>query len=456
MSGSSTAQPDVTLLLDTNGIIQKATLSKAVAKESIEAWIGRRWEETVGDVGGDKVRRMIQDARATGVSAFRQVTQLFPSGLEVPIEYTTVKLGAKGGLMAVGKSLRAVAELQSRLISTQQAMERDYWKLRDIESRYKHLFEASEEAVLLLNSSTLRIVDANPAALHALGITPRRREEISTREFLADISAQERTAFNSILRLVREQGKAPAIVMHLGRDNKPWIARASLMKAEPTALVMVRLMPVDGVLQPPPADPFSLEELIERIPDGFVVIDQNGIVRRANRAFLEMIGVGSKTQVQGEKLARWLWRPGADLPLLIGNVRRHETVRLFSTTLHSDLGSETEVEVSAAGDVAGKPELIGLIVRDISRRLSAQGDGSQLLSALGPITEQIGRTSLRKLVDETTSVVERHYVKAALDLAGGNRTAAAEILGLSRQSLYMKLNRYELAKDTEPAGDVAD
>ena len=41
-------------------------------------------------------------------------------------------------------------------------------------------------------------------------------------------------------------------------------------------------------------------------------------------------------------------------------------------------------------------------------------------------------------------MVERHYVKSALDLANDNRTVAAELLGLSRQSLYAKLNRYGL------------
>jgi DNA-binding NtrC family response regulator len=40
-------------------------------------------------------------------------------------------------------------------------------------------------------------------------------------------------------------------------------------------------------------------------------------------------------------------------------------------------------------------------------------------------------------------------VKAALALANGNRTAAAEILGLSRQSLYAKLNRYGLEGDAD-------
>ncbi len=139
-----------------------------------------------------------------------------------------------------------------------------------------------------------------------------------------------------------------------------------------------------------------------------------------------------------------MWRPGADMALLVSNVRRHDVVRMFSTTVHGERGTETEVEVSAVAVPPGKPEMIVLVVRDVSRRMATPDDGSRLLSALGPITEQIGRTSLRNLVDETTSVVEMHYVKAALDLAGGNRTAAAEMLGLSRQSLYTKLKRYNL------------
>src|SRR3954453_6522930 len=170
MTGLSIAQPDVTLFLDLEGVIRDVALSTAVPERGVEAWCGRPWAETVLDVGGDKVRRMVQDAREHGVSGFRQVTQRFPSGLELPVEYTTVRLGGKAGLIAIGRNLQAVAELQSRLIAAQQAMEQDYWKLREVETRYRLLFDASAEAVLLLEADTLHIVDANPAAIRALGL----------------------------------------------------------------------------------------------------------------------------------------------------------------------------------------------------------------------------------------------------------------------------------------------
>jgi DNA-binding NtrC family response regulator len=85
-----------------------------------------------------------------------------------------------------------------------------------------------------------------------------------------------------------------------------------------------------------------------------------------------------------------------------------------------------------------------VLLRNVARRLPAYGEGDMLRSALGSVSEQIGKSPLRKLVKNTVSIVEQHYVKQALELSGGNRTATAELLGLSRQSLYAKLNLYGL------------
>jgi DNA-binding NtrC family response regulator len=61
----------------------------------------------------------------------------------------------------------------------------------------------------------------------------------------------------------------------------------------------------------------------------------------------------------------------------------------------------------------------------------------------------VGSSSLREILSETTEVVERMCIEAALDLTSNNRAAASEMLGLSRQSLYVKLRKYGLlSKDT--------
>jgi DNA-binding NtrC family response regulator len=48
-------------------------------------------------------------------------------------------------------------------------------------------------------------------------------------------------------------------------------------------------------------------------------------------------------------------------------------------------------------------------------------------------------------------VIERLCIEAALELTADNRASAAEMLGLSRQSLYVKLRRYGLGDLDESA-----
>jgi DNA-binding NtrC family response regulator len=64
------------------------------------------------------------------------------------------------------------------------------------------------------------------------------------------------------------------------------------------------------------------------------------------------------------------------------------------------------------------------------------------------VSEGLGTASMPALVRDTVEAVERHCIAEALGRVRGNRSAAAELLGVSRQSLYAKLNRYGL--DGEP------
>jgi transcriptional regulator PpsR len=433
----TTVQPDVTLLLDMDGVIREATLSPAMGGESVEGWLGRSWV----DVGGDKVERMVEDARISGISAFRQINQRFPSGAEIPLEFTTVLLGGRAGMLAVGKNLQAVAELQSRLIAAQQTMERDYWKLREVETRYRLVFEASDEAVVIVSASNLRIVEANRSAIEALGSGRRRNEDVVGRELLNDVAPADRDAVRDMLARVRERGKALSILVHLGADATPWMLRGSLITSDPGHVFLLQFTSATPQANPAPPETSRIEDLVDALPDGFVVIDGDGVVRHANQAFLDLVQLGAKGSATGESLARWMFQPGADLNAMLMNIGRHGSVRLFTTTLRGELGSDSEVEISAARGDHGD---IGVLLRNVARRLPMHNEGDLLRSALGPVSEQIGKTPLRKLVKNTVAIVEQHYVKEALQLANGNRTATAELLGLSRQSLYAKLDRYGL------------
>jgi transcriptional regulator PpsR len=454
MPAANLVQPDITLLLDLDGIIQKATLSASIGNEGLTDWVGRPWFDTVADGTSPKIRAIVEDARRSGVSAFRQVTQRFPSGAELPMEYTTVRLGGRSGLIAIGRSLQAVTELQSRLVAAQHAREHDYWKLREVETRYRLLFDATAEPVLLIAVESLRVVEANPAALRALGLAPGW-------EFLPEVAAPDVEPFQALLQRAREQGRTPGIVVHLGPNRAAWVVRASLLASEAGAVFLLQVTP--AVLAPADGaaagrnEPVSVEALMQRMPDAFVVIDSAGIIRRVNDAFLDQVQVGAEGAVLGQNLGRWLGTPGADIAALLAGVQKHRAVRLFPTRLRGEHDAEIEVEVSAAGGSDIRPRLIGVLIRDIGRRAAPAGlDNRPLSEELAGIVGQIGRTTLLQLVKETTAAVERHSIDAALALANGNRTVAADLLGLSRQSLYVKLSRYAYDGASHPVGVRSD
>ena len=55
--------------------------------------------------------------------------------------------------MALGRDMRPDMALQQRLVSAQVSMERDYWRLRHVETRYRLLFQQASEPVLILDAA---------------------------------------------------------------------------------------------------------------------------------------------------------------------------------------------------------------------------------------------------------------------------------------------------------------
>ena len=191
---------------------------------------------------------------------------------------------------------------------------------------------------------------------------------------------------------------------------------------------------------------------MESAPDGFVVSGYDGRIITTNATFLELAQLPTEEHVRNEPLTRWLGRSEVELDILIANLRQHGSVRLFASQIRGELGERTEVEISAVTVMNGGQPCCGFTIRDIGRRLQREPNVERALPrSLEHLTDLIGRVALKALVREATDVIERLCIEAALNLTGDNRASAAEMLGLSRQSLYVKLRRYGLG-DPEAAG----
>ena len=220
-------------------------------------------------------------------------------------------------------------------------------------------------------------------------------------------------------------------------------------------MVMVRIVPqTDGTsvdFEPAGA---TLLKLAESAPDAMVVTDRETRILSANAAFADMAQLTDEKNARGESLERWLGRPGIDLNILAANLRHNESIRMFSTVLRGEYGAMTDVEVSAVPLQEDTTTNFGFAIRDVGRRLSpgARAD-RELPRSADQLTELIGRVPLKDIVRDTTDVIERLCIEAALSLTNNNRASAAEMLGVSRQSLYVKLRRFGIA---DPSDEIED
>ncbi len=444
------AASDVALVLDGEGVIRDVSVGSAeLSLEAYGSWIGQPWIQTVTAESRPKVEALLRDAQARTQRRWRHVNHPSGAGPDIPILYSAVQVGSNGQVVAFGRDLRSVSVLQQRLIDAQQAMERDYWRLRHVETRYRMLFQMASEAIIIVDSATARIVEANPAATLLLGETTKR---IVGRAFPEGFDAESSQALEALLARARAVGRSEDVPVRLENDPRPFVASASVIQQDNAALILVRI----AMLQPDAGLPRAksmLLRVVESAPDGFVVTDYEGKILTANLAFIQLAQLSSEDQAAGESLERWLGRPGVDLNVLLTNLRQHGAVRLFATTLRGEFGSTAEVEISAVAVPHGEQRCMGFTIRHVGQRLAAEPRAARNLPrSVEQLTELVGRVSLKELVRESTDLIERLCIEAALELTRDNRASAAEMLGLSRQSLYVKLRRYGLG-DLSPDGE---
>ena len=442
------AASDITLIVDAGGIVRDVAVSNDELWRDLESggWLNRPFVQTVAMDSRGKVEALLKDATSTATSRWRHINHVTDDGRHVPLLYCSVQVGHDRRIVVFGRDMRAVSTLQQRLVSAQQSMERDYSRLREVEMRYRLLFTMSAEAVLILDAATMKILDANPAARQLFGLTAGRIVAHTLAEmFDADSVAAVQSHLDTV-RAGRVAADARARLLNGHTDVR---VGASLFRQESGVLFLVRVGAVQGVEQEArlPDAKTKLLKAVENAPDGFVVTGEDGRILIANAAFLEMVDLASEEQVRGQPLDQWIGQSGVELNVLIGNLRQRGSVRAFLTTVRGQADRSTQVEISAVSIRNGGQPSFGFVIRNVGQRLVVEPQpGRELPRSVEQLTELVGRVTLKELVRETTDLIERLCIEAALQLSGDNRASAAQMLGLSRQSLYMKLRRYGLVE----------
>jgi transcriptional regulator PpsR len=444
-----TVASDVALIVSDaeRGVIRDVSFgSDELAVDLASDWVGKTWVETVTPDSRHKVEALLRDSKSAGMPRWRMVNHRAESGADLPVLYAALRVNEGGQVVAFGRSMRPMATLQQQLVSAQQSMEREYLKLRQAEARHRLLFQVSTEAVLIVDATTRKIIEANPAAGALLGEGNKR---LVGRIFPDGFDADSNQSVQGLLGAVRATGRTDTVIVRTADGSRTYSAAASLFREERSSFFLVRLAALDGAptVATVPKHKSKVLEIVASAPEGFVVTDLDGRIQFANRAFLDLAQLATEEQARNESLERWLGRPGVDFNLLTAQLREHGSLRLFATQLRGEFGSSVDVEICAVSVVDGEDPCLGFTIRDVGQRVTFDRQVSRdKPRSVAQLTELVGRVPLKDLVRESTDMIEKLCIEAALEITGDNRASAAEILGLSRQSLYAKLRRYGLGE----------
>jgi transcriptional regulator PpsR len=441
------ASADISLTLNRDGIIQSIAFGNPdLRSPNLESWVGKNWLDVVTSESRPKIQALLQDANETSLSRFRQINVPSPGSADLPLLCATLKIGSTGQIIALARDLREISLLQQRLVDAQQAIERDYTRLRQLETRYRVLFEMASEAVIVLDANTFKIIEANPRAADLLGDSVKK---LNGRLLMDYLTKGDRIQVQSLLSKVAYTSTVADLNTSIQSGQEVYLSAAPF-RNENQSLILVTLKRAGEFIDRQDSSAQSLViQALENAPDGFIVTNSAGKILTANQAFLRLIMSDKLEQILNESLDRWLERSSVDLRVMLSNLQEKGAIKLFATSIRDTFGTLHPVEISAVS-VPYPHACLGFTIREVGSRIRSKIQPEESITRSSEeLTQLVGRLPLKEIINETTDLIEQLCIKAALDLTRGNRVSASEMLGLSRQSLYIKLRKYNLSDQSK-------
>lgn len=446
---------DVVMLIDHNAIISQVYLAgHDLADYGLAKIVGKRLQDCVTIESVQKIDSMLSAGAGHHPVRGYQVNHKCAGKPDLPVVYSAYSAKDFAYTIVVGRELRQQMSDQQRLVQTQLELEADYRELKEAETRYRTAFKVATVAYVMLDGERRTILDANPAAASLLSTSAAPLSGKSIRDLfgkpdrdrLGDAISEARHSPNPVHidSIVIAKGQSISMTLRSYRENGITNVLLALWPAEHD---------VESKRQRA-EKPAGLAAVgLADLPEAVVQTDTDGVVLAANTLFLDLIHAPSMTQVLGRNVASWFSGASIDIRVLYARLLDEPCVRGFSSTLTDNLSAESAVSVSARLNAANSTVQLVVVPQAASgERLTIPSPGvsdqAEGFSAL------VGKVPLKDLIRESLDVIEKICIEAALEQTNNNRAYAAEILGLSRQSLYIKLRRHGL-EDYRPGSEPA-
>ena len=439
---------DLVAVVDGAGVIADlrmsgGSLGTGLSASTLKLAPGLALESAVAPDSVAKVRKLLDPADDRRP---REINLLAADGSMVPVRLRPLPVG--GVQVLVGRDLSGIEAGQQRLAREAIDAARAVEEARREAARYRHLFQAAAAALLVVDLASRKVVETNAAAARLLGTDPSGSGFL---RLFADATEAERVL----------AGAGPAILPLSGGAGPVRVAVEPVREGR-RVLGLVTLdsslaQPADGTAAEAGHQTGAHDHALRALPVAVLILDPALKVMLANPAFLDLSQAVDSSALTGRPLGELMGRGPVDAQVLAANLREHGAIRGLATTVRTRHGGHVAVEASLAR-IDGTDSFV-LAARELPAASSDSPRGGMGgLSANGTsVVELIGRMPLKDIVRDSADVIEQLCIEAALDLTGGNRANAADLLGLSRQSLYTKLHRLGLfAPDSDGSDGEGD
>jgi len=368
---------DAVVIMDQQGMVENVINTQTPGLNALQKLVGSYWIDHTAIDSKKKVAALLNPKDAEESHRWRQINILMADGSSLPLMMSTIQVYKDNKIIAVGKDLRNLANLQQRLVEAQQAIETDYLRLRFAEARYKQLFDLSLTAHVILDGNSFKILEVNPVANELLSDYGKKLLGKSLAEF---ISMDDFPKFQDILNSTRNTNLAKKIQLKLTKSLTSVEFTANFLREENQTVFLINLTPYS---QTKNVDHQSLPSqlllnAIDSSADSFVVTDPQGTILSANKTFLKMIHLEKREQVIGESFDNYLGRSNIDLKIILNNLKDRDSVNHYATTLvpneSSDVGDEVEISAVKA-QLDGMP-VVGFSLRRIGPRITQRNRSS--------------------------------------------------------------------------------
>ena len=424
---------DIALVIDDRGVVQRVDqrASTPLASDA-HTWVGHHWTETVTRESRPKVERLMAEASHTCATRKREVNHPASGGTTVPVAYTAMRLGARGPILAVGRDLGISAALQQKFIGAQREMERNYAHARQAEARYRLLFQVATDAVIVVDGTTLNIIEANQSASELFDLS---LSQVVGQNATFGFERQSRNIVSETLASALASGQSTETrAQLLGRVSNTSVT-ATPFRVMDSQQLLVRIRTTEQLGSSANLGA-TLARLVDSASDGVAVTDVDGAVLVANPAFLKLVQASTEGSVRGRPLSDWLNLPNEPFAELLARVGREGMTGYVPSQMLALDAIVKPVEVAATLLSEIDPPCIGFSIRLVP---SAEGaiavTVEPMQAAVKVLCDQVGSAALPELMRRASDMLQRNFIRMAMERAGADLNKAATMLGINRQQL---------------------